>query len=592
MQSEGGAAGRAARRAAERRADDDVHRLAGPAADDPEHVQDRRRADAGGVPRGRALAGGAGAVDLRRPLRRDGGAADRLGAARSARCRRRTTWRSSRRRRRCATRVPFVHFFDGFRTSHEMQHDRAARRRRPARDDRRRAGAARTAARRSRPSGRSSAARRRTPTSTSRRARRSTRTTPRVPGVVQDAMDRFADAHRPPLPAVRLQRRTRMPSACSCVMGSGGETVRETVDCAQRARRAGRRGPGAAVPARSRREALLDGAAADRAPRSPCSIAPRSPARRRAAVPGCGRRARARRRGRRRGDHAADRRRPLRPVVEGVHPGDGRRRVRRARARAAAATTSRSASTTTSRTRASPTTRASTSSQPRRRARVFYGLGADGTVGANKNTIKIIGEERPATRRATSSTTRRSRARRPSRTCASGRGRSARLPRAAGQLRRLPPVRVRSSGSTCWRAAPGATFLLNSPLRRRTRSGTRCRARCRSRSRQAASRCTSSTPAGSPREAGMAGRINTFMQTCFFAISGVLPRDEAIARDQGGDREDLRPARRRAWSSGTSRPSTARWSICTRSTVPEHVDGHARAAAAGARATRRRSSAT
>ena len=29
---------------------------------------------------------------------------------------------------------------------------------------------------------------------------------------------------------------------------------------------------------------------------------------------------------------------------------------------------------------------------------------------------------------------------------------------------------------------------------------------------------------------GMAGRINTVMQTCFFAISGVLPRDEAIAR--------------------------------------------------------------
>ena len=31
-------------------------------------------------------------------------------------------------------------------------------------------------------------------------------------------------------------------------------------------------------------------------------------------------------------------------------------------------------------------------------------------------------------------------------------------------------------------------------------------------------------------DAGMPGRINTIMQTCFFAISGVLPRDEAIAR--------------------------------------------------------------
>ena len=73
---------RAARRAAERRAGDDVHRLAGPAADDPEHVQDRRRADAGGAARRRPVAGGAGAVDLRRPLGRDGGAADRLRAAR------------------------------------------------------------------------------------------------------------------------------------------------------------------------------------------------------------------------------------------------------------------------------------------------------------------------------------------------------------------------------------------------------------------------------------------------------------------------------------------------------------------------------
>ena len=31
------------------------------------------------------------------------------------------------------------------------------------------------------------------------------------------------------------------------------------------------------------------------------------------------------------------------------------------------------------------------------------------------------------------------------------------------------------------------------------------------------------------RAAGMGNRINTIMQTCFFAISGVLPREEAIA---------------------------------------------------------------
>src|ERR1700739_2575950 len=32
------------------------------------------------------------------------------------------------------------------------------------------------------------------------------------------------------------------------------------------------------------------------------------------------------------------------------------------------------------------------------------------------------------------------------------------------------------------------------------------------------------------REVGLAGRINIVLQTCFFAISGVLPRDEALAR--------------------------------------------------------------
>ena len=30
------------------------------------------------------------------------------------------------------------------------------------------------------------------------------------------------------------------------------------------------------------------------------------------------------------------------------------------------------------------------------------------------------------------------------------------------------------------------------------------------------------------RDSGMGGRINTIMQVCFFALSGVLPRDEAI----------------------------------------------------------------
>ena len=31
------------------------------------------------------------------------------------------------------------------------------------------------------------------------------------------------------------------------------------------------------------------------------------------------------------------------------------------------------------------------------------------------------------------------------------------------------------------------------------------------------------------REAGLGGRINTVMQTCFFALAEILPHDEAIA---------------------------------------------------------------
>ena len=94
MQSEGGAAGAVHGALQAGRAGDDVHRVAGPAADDSEHVQDRRRADAGRVPRGGAHPGDACAVDFRRPQRRDGRARRRdgpcwLGLA----CRKRRTWR-------------------------------------------------------------------------------------------------------------------------------------------------------------------------------------------------------------------------------------------------------------------------------------------------------------------------------------------------------------------------------------------------------------------------------------------------------------------------------------------------------------------
>ena len=81
MQSEGGAAGVIHGALQTGALSTHFHFLAGIAADDPEHVQDRRRTDADRVSHRRAIARGAGAVDLRRSQRCDGRARDRLGNA-------------------------------------------------------------------------------------------------------------------------------------------------------------------------------------------------------------------------------------------------------------------------------------------------------------------------------------------------------------------------------------------------------------------------------------------------------------------------------------------------------------------------------
>ena len=80
MQSEGGAAGAVHGALQAVRPDHDLHRVAGPAADDPQHVQDRRRADQPTPsftwpPARRHPC----PVDLRRPQRRDGGAGRPVG---------------------------------------------------------------------------------------------------------------------------------------------------------------------------------------------------------------------------------------------------------------------------------------------------------------------------------------------------------------------------------------------------------------------------------------------------------------------------------------------------------------------------------
>src|SRR5262249_42553664 len=160
---------------------------------------------------------------------------------------------------------------------------------------------------------------------------------------------------------------------------------------------------------------------------------------------------------------------------------------------------------------------------------VFFGLGADGTVGANKNTIKIIGED----------------------TDNFAQGYFVYDSKKSGavtvsHLRFGPrPIRsqylVRSANFVACHqfhfvetldvleyAAPGAVFLLNAPygadqvwdhLPREVQQqiiAKRLKLFVIDAQRMA-------------RDTGMGGRINTIMQTCFFGISGVLPRDEAIA---------------------------------------------------------------
>ncbi len=164
---------------------------------------------------------------------------------------------------------------------------------------------------------------------------------------------------------------------------------------------------------------------------------------------------------------------------------------------------------------------------------IFYGLGADGTVGANKNSIKIIGEETPFfaqgyfvydSKKSGATTVSHLRfGPRPIQ--------SAYLIKQAGfvachQFEFVDKVDVLE------RAAPGAVFLLNAPhgpsevwshLPREMQEvilAKRLRFFVIDAFKVA-------------KDAGMGGRINTVMQVCFFALSGVLPREEAIARIKG-----------------------------------------------------------
>jgi pyruvate-ferredoxin/flavodoxin oxidoreductase len=169
--------------------------------------------------------------------------------------------------------------------------------------------------------------------------------------------------------------------------------------------------------------------------------------------------------------------------------------------------------------------------EPKSRVRaVFYGLGSDGTVSANKNSIAIIGEG----------------------TDLYGQGYFVYDSKKSGactvsHLRFGPdPIRAawlvtKAGFVACHQfslldrfdvlecAADGATFLLNAPYGPEE-LWDRLSAEVQEQVLAKGLKLHVIDAYQLAREVGLGGRINTIMQTCFFALSGVLPREDALKR--------------------------------------------------------------
>jgi pyruvate-ferredoxin/flavodoxin oxidoreductase len=159
---------------------------------------------------------------------------------------------------------------------------------------------------------------------------------------------------------------------------------------------------------------------------------------------------------------------------------------------------------------------------------LFWGLGSDGTVSANKNSIKIIGEETPNyaqgyfvydSKKAGAVTVSHLRF-------------GSRPIKSAYLIQRAGFVAVHQFDflerySVLDAAKEGAILLLNAPY---PTEGVWDRLPHSAQKQIISKKLKLYVINGYSvaKEAGMGSRINTIMQTCFFAISGVLQREEAI----------------------------------------------------------------
>jgi pyruvate-ferredoxin/flavodoxin oxidoreductase len=160
---------------------------------------------------------------------------------------------------------------------------------------------------------------------------------------------------------------------------------------------------------------------------------------------------------------------------------------------------------------------------------LFFGLGADGTVGANKNTIKILGAEGMYAQGYFVYDSKKSGSETVSHLRFGPDPIKAPYLIDAASFIGCHHVELLERVDILRHAAPGATVLLNCP--------------------QPADEIFDALPrpvqdqileknlvlwvidAGRiAREVGLGGRINTVLQTCFFAISGVLAQDKAVAK--------------------------------------------------------------
>jgi pyruvate-ferredoxin/flavodoxin oxidoreductase len=161
---------------------------------------------------------------------------------------------------------------------------------------------------------------------------------------------------------------------------------------------------------------------------------------------------------------------------------------------------------------------------------VFFGLGSDGTVGANKNTIKILGAEEKLNAQGYFVYDSKK----------SGSQTVSHL-RFGPQPIRAPYLVEQASFVGCHhfglldrvdvlgRAAPGATLLLDCALPPDEVWDALPRpVQEKILAKNVIVYAINAAPIA--RDVGLAGRTNTILQTCFFAISGVLPRDEAITK--------------------------------------------------------------